>query len=175
MSEKKKKRWWERLLIWLGVIGEVADTAESILAERKRARENKKRPDESLKFLPWIFLALAFTSGIAHAIDASVTGVQVTVTYQEPGTSADGSPLSDLSHTTIYHNFGGPKIEAARAPAAAPSGRGLITQTITIPVAENQEVNVEIWATATDLSGNESGESSRVVKRIDRLAPAAPK
>lgn len=170
MSEKKK-RWWERLLIWLGVIDDVAETAESIREDLRR----KKKRDESLKFLPWIFLVLLLAHIDAHAIDASVTGIQVTVTYQEPTTSADGAPLSDLSHTTIYHNFGGPKVEAARVPATAPTGGGTITQTITIPVPESREADIEIWATATDISGNESTESVRVSKRIDRLAPDAPK
>lgn len=122
-----------------------------------------------------LFLFIIFVASDVYAIDASVTGVEVAVTYQEPATNADGSPLSDLDHTTIYHNFGGPKVEAARAPATASVGNGLITRTITIPVGENQEVNVDIWATATDSSGNEGAESARVTKRIDRLAPGAPK
>lgn len=111
----------------------------------------------------------------AYAIDATVTGVEVTVTYQEPSVNSDGSPLSDLDHTTVYHNFGGPKVEAARVPATLPVGGGTVTQTITIQVPESTEADVEIWATATDTSGNESAESARVVKRIDRLAPGAPK
>jgi len=129
----------------------------------------------------WIVLALVIlipTS--AWAIDFTVSGAVLTVTYTEPATNTDGSPLTDLARTNVYTEIllagqtpqKGPNVAATR-----PAGGGAITTTVTVPIGAAltiKEANVKVWATATDTSGNESAPSIVVTKRVDQLAPSAP-
>lgn len=119
-------------------------------------------------------LALSIAAPVS-AFDVTVTGTQVSFTYQEPSTNPDGSPLSDLRETRLYYqkDAGSPEI-GATTPATRLQGGGRITATLLVPVLHNQEANVTFWATALDLVGNESARSVQVVQRIDRLAPSAP-
>lgn len=110
-----------------------------------------------------------------RAFDASVIGTEIEVAYEEPRTNANGSALTDLHHTTIYYDKGGGATKAAEILATAPIGDGMIRQRITIPAFEPAEFDVRIWATASDITGNESARSNEVVTRIDRLPPAAPR
>lgn len=122
-----------------------------------------------------LILALAlvlFIPYVASAFTLSVTGAEVTVIYAEPTVNADGSPLVDLDHTTIFHDFGAGGFLDVLATTL--TGGGIITQTLTVPVLAGVEANVDFWLTASDTSGNESTDSPRVTLRIDRLAPGPP-
>ncbi|RJQ21998.1 MAG: hypothetical protein C4560_02955 [Nitrospiraceae bacterium] len=113
---------------------------------------------------------------IVGAMEVTVNGVSVTLDYEEPTTNADlTSALTDLDHTSIYYDLGSGFVEADRIPATSATGGGHITAGITVPAMEGQEKDVRFKTTATDNSGNESADSNIVTKRIDRLAPAAPK
>lgn len=122
-----------------------------------------------------LVLILIFLPCASHAIDATVTGTQITLDYTEPTTNKDGSLLTDLDHTTIYYDKGEGTVKAKDVPATALTGGGSISEQFVVPVAEDTEADVNIWATATDTSGNESADSEIITKRIDRLAPGAPK
>ena len=112
---------------------------------------------------------------VAFALEVqSIDSVNVTVSYTEPTTKADGSPLDDLSHTTIFYNSGVGWVEVTQIAATGPGGGGLIAQQVTLPIEEGQEVDVQVTATASDQSGNESVQAIPAQIRIDRLAPAAP-
>lgn len=119
-------------------------------------------------------LLLGLLTAPAWAMDFTVTGAVVTATYQEPTVTATNTPLTDLASTSISYDLGAGPVRARDVPATAPTGGGIITTTVDIPVAANQEVDVRFWATATDTSGNESARSAEVVRRIDRLPPGAP-
>lgn len=113
----------------------------------------------------------------AWAIDFTVSASIVTATYMEPTTNADTPPtaLTDLARTNVYFQIAGqPAVRGPNVPASALTGGGAITTTVTIPIGPNQQGDVTFWATATDLSGNESVPSVSVVRRIDRLAPGSP-
>lgn len=118
-------------------------------------------------------LVVCLISSPVYAIDFLLTGTEVTATYTEPTTNVDGSPLMDLSKTTIYYDLSG-IITIIDVPATRLTGGGVINQIVTIPIIQGQERDVWFWATASDLTGNESAESVRVMKRIDRLAPSVP-
>ena len=75
--------------------------------------------------------------------------------------------------TELYDQTSGTMSGSAAYRRADGTEGGTIT--VTVPVAAGQQADVSFWATATDLSGNESAPSLTVVRRIDRLAPAAPK
>ena len=115
-----------------------------------------------------------------QAIDFTPTGSVINVSYIEPTQNTDNSALNDLAKTTINWRVcpvSGTcsavytKVDVA---ASALVGGGSISRDVTVPVTPGQEVNVEVFATATDLSGNVSPESVHVVKRVDRLSPKAP-
>lgn len=105
----------------------------------------------------------------------SLTGEEITAEYKEPSTNKDGSPLTDLSHTAMFHNYGGPEVLARPTiPASALTGGGDITTKFVVPVPDGVEVDVDFWARAYDLTGNTSEKSNIATKRIDHLAPSAP-
>jgi hypothetical protein len=115
-------------------------------------------------------------AGPAWALTITPSGAQLTVTYKEPTTSVDGTALDDLKLTTIYYQVqGGPPIvKALEVPATRAAGGGAIEKPITIPAEPGKKIYVNIWATATDLSGNESDKSNIVTQRVDLLAPSPP-
>lgn len=123
-------------------------------------------------------LAALLFPGIASALDFTASGTILTVTYTEPTTNADtpATLLDDLAFTNVYYQLdAGVAVKGPNVPATSPAGGGAISTQITVPVVAGQRVNVTISATATDTSGNESVKSTPVTKRIDRLAPTAPK
>jgi hypothetical protein len=116
----------------------------------------------------------------AEAIDFTPTGSVITVTYTEPTQNTDNSSVNDLAKTTISWRVC-PTAGACTGafttvdvPASALTGGGAISRDVTVPVAPGVERNVEIFATATDTSGNLSPETPHIVKRVDRLSPKAP-
>ena len=116
----------------------------------------------------------------AGAIDFTVSGAVLTVTYTEPATNTDGSPLTDLARTNVYTEMllpGQAPVKGPNVAASASTGGGAISTTITVPIGAAlpiKEANVKVWATATDTSGNEGPPSNVVTKRVDQLAPSAP-
>jgi len=126
------------------------------------------------KILSFTLAILLLTVATGYALDATVSGTEITVTYTEPGSNKTGTPLTDLDYTTIYVSPEGGTDFTAQVNATSPTGGGNIVEKIIVPVLVDEEVNVRVWATATDTSGNKSIDSNVATKRIDRLAPAAP-
>jgi hypothetical protein len=118
-----------------------------------------------------LFLGLFTASTWASA---TLDSGNFTAIYTEPTTNEDGTPLNDLSHTSIYYKLdGGNRVLVTTVPASDIIGGGSITQSFTIEGLGNQ-VNVEIIYTATDLVGNESGEFIEPIIRVDKVAPNIP-
>lgn len=109
-------------------------------------------------------------------MEVIVAGSQATVSYKEPTTNKNGSPLTDLANTSIFKTIGGTKTKVLDIPATAPTGGGEISQTIDLAVGADEEVDVTITANATDLGGNSSDPATDPSKtvRIDNLPPASP-
>lgn len=107
-------------------------------------------------------------------MNATVVGAEIEVSYNEPTANADGSPLVDLDHTSVYVDSGSGPTKVTDIPASSPNGGGAITQRFSAPIANGQEADVSVWATASDRSGNASAPSTVTVIRIDKLAPAPP-
>ena len=125
-------------------------------------------------------LLVLLSAAPAWAIDFTVSGAVLTVTYTEPTTNTDGSPLADLARTNVWTEIllpGQTPVKGPNVAATAPGGGGAISTTITVPIGATlpiKEANVKVWATATDASGNEGPPSNVVTKRVDQLAPSAP-
>src|SRR3972149_11524897 len=103
--------------------------------------------------LALIIITLASTP--VFALEFTLTGSEVTATYTEPTTNADGSSLKDLAKTIIFYDIvddGLPEVKAVEVPATALTGGGVIVQTILVPIIANQEAEVDLWGTAFDLS-----------------------
>ncbi|GJL56482.1 MAG: hypothetical protein NPIRA02_36140 [Nitrospirales bacterium] len=79
----------------------------------------------------------------------------ITISYVEPNTRIDGSPLRTLAKTTIYHNLGNGFKKTKDVPATNPKGGGTITETLAIDVGPRKQVETTICVTATNQSGQE--------------------
>ena len=121
-------------------------------------------------------LALAFFPLVAFAVDVTVNGTQVQVSYQEPTTNKTGTPLTDLASTTVRYAMPTTATPTAcnTTPASALTGGATITATCLVPIVLDQEADVRFTVTASDTSGNVSDPSIPVDRRLDFLAPAAP-
>lgn len=139
-------------------------------AKGKKLLKQRRNKMRKMLIIPILLLFI----GNLYALTASPVGTEVSVEYTEPSTNNDGSPLIDLDHTTVYYDIGSGAVEANQVPASSPSGGATITTSITIPVSIDQEVDADVWATASDEVPNESLPSNTVVVPIDRLAPASP-
>ena len=110
-----------------------------------------------------------------HALTATVTGVTIGVEYDEPDQNADGTPLMDLDHTSIFYNMGAADVKAKDVPATTLTGNGHIEVPFDVPITAGMERIIDVWATASDTSGNESPRSTTIKVRVDRLPPGPPK
>lgn len=128
-----------------------------------------------LRYLIIVLLMLTW-EGISKAnpISLEATGAELKVSYEEPSTNIDGSALTDLAKTTIYYDKGAGAVKAIDIAATKETGGGSIVTTFTIPMKENEEADIAVWATAIDKSGNESDKSNIVEIRLDFLKPAPP-
>jgi len=104
----------------------------------------------------------AFLAGLLVALGFNVYGdAQVTVTWDDPTTNEDGTPLTDLANIKIYR--------AGSDTLIATVGPGVETFSEMRPDGE--------WcyyATAVDDDGNESVPSNTECKTIDTLLPGSP-
>ena len=107
-------------------------------------------------------------------MEVLLNGNEITVSFTEPTTNKNGTPLKDLARTSIYTKIAGAVAKQLDVTASGLTGGGSVSKKITVSVAEDEEVDVEVYATASDISGNESVSSVSTVVRIDRMAPAAP-
>jgi hypothetical protein len=134
--------------------------------------------EEMRRFIVMLFLVLISISLgsklVATPLEVIPSGAEVSVSYQEPTTNADATPLNDLAKTNIFYDIGDGPVMARETSAISVNGGGNVIEKITLPVAQGQILNVTFWATATDTSGNESIKSQEVSLRIDLLPPAPP-
>lgn len=116
---------------------------------------------------------LLLCPGPAWALTAAPTGATVRITYDEPTTNRDGSPLTDLAEVRLFYAIGaGAEVQCAAVPASRPQGGGVdVSAACAVPVADGQEVDVAFFGYAYDLAGNRSIKSAVVVTRIDFLPP----
>lgn len=119
----------------------------------------------------------------AHAITFTLSGAELTLTYDEPTTNEDGSALQDLAMTRIVvdildlngqiHPLAPPP-QVIDVPATALGGGGHISQIISVAIGANQaikEADVRATVTALDIAGNVSLPAT-IIQRIDKLAPS---
>lgn len=117
---------------------------------------------------------------VSQAIDATVVGTEVRVDYTEPTTNANGTPLIDLDHISVYYQVNpdltppGEEVKDRDEPASSPTGGAANSVNVTVPVGADQEAFADLWVTAVDDVGNESGPSPKARVQIDHLPPAAP-
>lgn len=107
-------------------------------------------------------------------MDVTLTGSEITINYSEPTTNKNGSALGDLEKTSIYTQIGADVVKQKEVPATSVSGGGAVSEKIVVAVSEDAEVDVAVWATASDKVGNESIPSQVFTVRIDHLAPSSP-
>jgi hypothetical protein len=133
------------------------------------------------KLLLALCMIVGFTS-VVLAISGGISGTQVNVVYVEPSTNevdylGNTTTLDDLHHTSIYYQVVGSttSVMALAVPATSASGGGSVNKNIVVPMQAKRKMAYTFWATATDVTGNESVASPTFSVIIDMLAPAAPK
>jgi hypothetical protein len=85
---------------------------------------------------------------------APPTSMTVTMSWDEPSTNADGTPLTDLAMTTAWFKLGsGLDTRAVDVAASSLSGGTRMSATFTVPSASGP---ASFWVTATDTLGNVS-------------------
>lgn len=121
-----------------------------------------------MRILLLLFLLVAET---AFALTLTETGAELTVEYDEPSTNWDLTPLTDLLKTNVYVDG----VKQADIPAILSSGGGHILTKVSVLVNKGEEKVITVYATATDISGNESSPSDSVTIKIDRKPPSPPR
>lgn len=119
----------------------------------------------------FILLILMLIPLTVSAWDVTVTGVNVTISYTEPTTNEDVTPLTDLKDCTVFYNIGGGWVTGKIVPASVATGGGSQSTVFEVPITQGMERDVQFKGTCADISGNISKDSNIVTKRIDRLAP----
>lgn len=107
----------------------------------------------------------------ALAWEAAVTGVNVGITYTEPTTNMNGTPLLDLYCTKPFYDMGQGWVGAGEIPASNPMGGQEVTSIIAIPVVGEVEVDVRIKLNSQDDAGNLSDDSEIKIINIDKERP----
>ena len=79
----------------------------------------------------------------------------ITISYVEPTTQVDGTPLTNLAKTSIYRNAGKGFIKTKDVPATSGMGGGKITETLSVAVDPGQSIDLTICVTATNNLGVE--------------------
>lgn len=79
----------------------------------------------------------------------------ITVSYKEPTTRVDGTPLTNLAKTTIYQNQGSGFIRTKEVPATNSKGGGQISETLLIQLGPDKSIDTTICVTATNSHGQE--------------------
>ncbi len=121
-------------------------------------------------FLAVLMLGMLIATSVS-AIEVTVTGVSVGISFTEPTTNENGTTLSDLKECFLSYDIGGGWILGNTVPASKVSGGGTQATSFEVPVLAGMEKDVKFKGNARDLSGNVSKDSAIVTKRIDRLAP----
>jgi tetratricopeptide (TPR) repeat protein len=121
---------------------------------KKTTPGSKDRPKKKSRRQPQIAIPLAKKT------------IEIRLSYDEPTTNKDGSPLTDLVKTTIYYDVGNGPVKAVDVPATSPNGGGAVVRSVMIPVSEDQKSQVTFWITATDRRGNESSRSEPMVAEL---------
>ena len=96
------------------------------------------------------------------------SAIKVTLSYNEPTTNSDTSALTDLHHTSIFYDMGNGSVHVVDLPASLSTGGGTIQFEFVIPIGYEQLKETDIWATATDNSGNTSVPSIPLNIFVDR-------
>ena len=100
------------------------------------------------------------------------------ITYTEPTTNSDSSPLNDLKETQVFHDdgLGGPFQARNPSPATSPQGGGIITSggSMASFMGPNESRTFRFYTLAIDNDLNISLPSPVVTGVCETLAPAPP-
>lgn len=123
----------------------------------------------------FIVLLVSLSVGFDARADFAFNSGTFTVTATEPTVNEDGTPLTDLDHTTLYYQIDdGEWVFITDIPASSPNGGGNISHTLTIDVPVGSEVSVRAVGTSSDQVGNTSEAAYSDTIRIDKLSPGSP-
>jgi hypothetical protein len=117
-----------------------------------------------------ILAVLLIPVAAASAITITPSGTTADVSYTEPMTNADATPLIDLDHCNVYAKpASGNEVKFPNVPASKATGGAAVKTNVSVAAGSNYTITV----TCTDFVGNESARSAGVT--LDALAPSAPK
>ena len=111
---------------------------------------------------------------VSQALEATQVSKTLRITYVEPTTNADGSPLDDLQGTVIRWSIDGVAQPEIGIPATALTGGGAIQHEVTVPFTPNTLAHVALDVVGVDTHGNIS-ETVVASTVIDWLPPGKVK
>lgn len=117
-----------------------------------------------------VSLCVCLCVSLSYGLQAVPGGMEGTLQYDEPDINADGTPLTDLDHTTIYSDYLGDFQKLYDVPASTATGGNTINQDIFLPLPDGMHT-ISFYATATDLNENTSEPSETITEVIDLVPP----
>lgn len=126
--------------------------------------------------------ALALGTMLLWPVGASAwtpqpTGVLPSITWINPTTNTDGSPLTDLARIEIYWRLGVTGVETTVNHATTSQGATLNRSDILIPILPCTSQTVTVTLAAVDTSENKSTRTMPahlLVNRLNECVPDAP-
>lgn len=117
----------------------------------------------SLLFVLGLLLGHA---GLVQAATCTATQCTFDVTYVEPSTYADGSPMTTLTETTVYYGAGA-AVLSKKVPASKPQGGGTITTTVVVTIPINATKLTAVAQVSASISnGPESPRSAQASTEV---------
>ena len=98
------------------------------------------------------------------------TTAEIDVSYVEPTTTQNGTPLDDLSHTVLSVKHEGVEIFQATIPAINPEGGTHIAETVEVDLLPGERKVLDVSVVAIDGMGNASTPTMAQLG-LDREAP----
>jgi hypothetical protein len=99
----------------------------------------------------------ASCTGFTSPARPSTISTTHAITFQEPATNADGTPLRDLASNRVYYLVDSGPEQAVVVPASNPAGGQMRTVVLTVPF--NTGI-LTVTATSIDTQGQESARST---------------
>ena len=123
----------------------------------------------------WMILVMLLSAATVYALDAvQVPNHDLKVTWLEPDTNANGTPLEDLDKIIIRGTINDVVFEDVEVQASGLTGGQLGEHIFSGVCSPNTSPVADLSLYAVDLVGNES-EEAVIVKTIDCLPPGKVK
>lgn len=100
--------------------------------------------------------------------------VEFDISFTEPTTSVDNTPLTDLAYSTVYVTSPAGTLKAPVVAAGSVHGGEGVRTVVQVSAPAGRITSITFAVSCTDLAGNEGPKSEPVTTVVDRIGPAVP-